>query len=209
MIEYVHGIAYRLVPVTEEDAAVLRAVDLAWARIQQADERVPPIVAELTPGRHSSCTSPGWAPGQTALIAVNLMPDGRKLTGAALMGWLLHQAAHSQALPTAASEGRWHSYSYAKAAESLGLDVQSGPNGFSVTTLRKDAATSYRIEIAALDKVLKAWTPTPQVKAERTSRNGVAATCQCSPARKIRVSEKTFDLGEILCSICRKPFVST
>jgi hypothetical protein len=208
MIEYIRGRAFMLLPVSEEDAAVLRAIDQAWTRIQETVPAVPPVIAELTPGRSSSCTAPGWAAGETAILAVNLMPGGRKITGADLTAWLAHHAAHSQALPTTASEGRWHGYSFASTARELGLDAGTGSTGFSTTTLSPDGTARYASEIAELDKALRSWVPVTQPKAERTSRNGVAATCQCSPPRKIRVSEKTFDLGPVLCGICGKPFVA-
>ena len=66
--------------------------------------------------------------------------------------------------------------------------------------------TRYQPEIRALDRALRNWQPTPQVKATRKPRNLVPAACQCSPARRIRVSDSTMRVGPIICGLCGTPF---
>lgn len=67
-----------------------------------------------------------------------------------------------------------------RAPVELGLDVESGAAGFNITTLSKDAAVDYALEISALDEALRAWAATPQVKGTRSSRNGLSVHCSCS-----------------------------
>jgi hypothetical protein len=71
------------------------------------------------------------------------------------------------------------------------------------------ARTRYRNELAALDRALTRWEPTDQVKAERSSRNGVVLACSCRPPRKIRMrgNPENIDITRIRCEICGKLFV--
>ncbi len=203
--------------VSVNDEQVHRAIMRAWNRLIAEDARVPQIVVSLTPGRGSSCTSVGWRDSQP-ILEVNLRPDGQDgptITGADLMQWLTHQAAHGIAGPSTSSEGRWHGRAFAEAAEALGLEAGSqgtrvAGTGYSDTSLAPGTRTRYRPEIAALDRALASWSPTDQVKATRDARNGIAAACSCSPPRRIRMrgkdAERVFDLGPIRCEVCGEEF---
>jgi hypothetical protein len=208
---------FRLVRVpgmTAEDLAVVRALDRTWARIRDLDHRVPQAVIEIGPGRESSCVSVGWDQ-PTIVLQFNLMPSGQKIDASGLLARLLHQAAHGVAfdpLLPPSTEGRYHSAAYARAAESLGLDVErSGQRlagtGYSETSLAPGTRTRYRTELAALERALAKWEPTEQVKATRDSRNPVPFICSCDPPRRLRMNQAQADLGPVTCSICGEPFL--
>jgi hypothetical protein len=127
------------------------------------------------------------------------------------LAWLLHQAAHAITGPSTSAEGRYHNRDYRDAAELLGLDaaIPSGEttgSGWSHTSLARGTLGRYRPEIDALDRALRSWRPTAQIKATRASRNLQAAVCTCSPPRRIRVSGRNLAVGDIVCSVCCNPF---
>jgi hypothetical protein len=203
---------YRLVrvgTVAASDSAVYAAIQRTWDRLVADDPRVPGIVIDMTPGRPSSCTSVGWR-DTPPIVQINLKhdgkPDGPNLTGAELLTWLLHQAAHGITGPVTGQEGRAHSTKYRDAAISLGFDVDRDPTGYGATSLAAGTRTRYRAELAALDRALARWEPTRQVKATRDSRNPVPYICSCDPPRRMRMQAKTFDLGPVTCEICGMPF---
>ena len=80
-------------------------------------------------------------------MEVNLRPDGQTgptLTGAELMTWLMHQAAHGIVGPVTGQEGRYHGPAYRDAAEGLGLEVQKAPTGYGATELAPGTRARYR-----------------------------------------------------------------
>jgi hypothetical protein len=190
--------------VAESDEAIMKALTRAWHRIQSEDARVPAVVFDLSPGRSSGCTSVGWD-DRPAVVVINLLAEGRKITGAAIMAFLLHLAAHAVTAPSTSSEGRWHSAGYRDAAAGLGLAAERTGSGWNRTVLGRGTATRYQAEIAAMDRAMDRWEPVA-ARAERSSRNGLAVRCQCDPPRRIRVTEGVLTLGAITCSLCGRDF---
>ena len=207
---YAHRFGYTLVRVSAEDNAVLRALEKLWSKIREHDSRVPVALFDLTPGRSSGCVSVGWDQ-LSPVIEINLRPEGQNSTGAEVLEFLLHQAAHSIAGPVKSSEGRWHNRAYRDAAESIGLDTAVDATGYGATSLASGTRTRYRNELSALDRALAKWEPTEQVKAERSSRNGVVLQCSCDPPRKIRIrgNPDHLDVTGIRCEHCGQPFTAS
>jgi hypothetical protein len=110
--------------------------------------------------------------------------------------------------PVRSQEGRFHTAAYRDAAVSLGLQADRDPTGYGPTSLAPGMKTRYRNELAALDRALARWEPTPQVRAERSSRNGVVLACSCDPSRKVRMrgDPAWIDMSSIRCEICGKLF---
>lgn len=221
------GISFRVysVPATPQDRAVLTAVDKTWAKIQEQwaahwettpPHPVPDVTFDLTPGRSSSCTSVGW--DLRPVVELNLQPDGKVMSGADLLAYLLHQAAHSVVASGSAQEGRFHTAAYRDAAKALGLDAVSDSYGsYGTTTLATGTRTRYKTELAGLDRTLAKWTPAEVARGERRSRNGVVLECSCTPEtlpdatswpRKIRLrgNPDTINVDGIRCEFCRQPF---
>jgi hypothetical protein len=147
------------------------------------------------------------------VIELNLKPegaDGRNITAAETLQYLLHQAAHSIAPPVKGQEGRYHGPAYKDAATAIGLEVMKDPTGYGATSLAPGTRTRYRNELAALDRALAKWEPTPQVKSSRSSRNGVVLICSCDPPCKIRIrgNPEKLDVSGIVCEHCGSSFVS-
>ena len=123
---------YRLVRVTALDSAVLRALDKTWTKIQEQDGAVPPVIFDLTPGRSSSCTSVGFDQ-PNPVVEINLKRDGSDgptLTGAEVLEYLLHQAAHGIAGPV---RGRRHVAHVLSIAALPGVDNPSSTSPASMS----------------------------------------------------------------------------
>lgn len=195
-------LAHHLPAVPERDEAILAALTRAWQRTRVEDPGVPSVTFYLTGGRASSCATASWEEEQPVL-RVNLQRGGVNLTGAAIMAWLLHYAAHASAGTTTSSEGRWHSEGFREAAEALGLKAEKGPTGWARTSLAHGSATRYRAEITAIDRAMRTWEP---VTARKRGREPESLRCSCVPPRLIRVSAGTAARGAILCQVCGQPF---
>jgi hypothetical protein len=203
--------------VTAADDNVLRALDAAWAKVQEQDAGIPSVVFDLTPGREAHCSSVSWDLARP-VVQFNLLRDGRTITGPEVLERLLHHAAHAlvyepgKVTPT---HGRYHSSAYRDAALRLGLDVEHNDpeggagDGWSETSLAKGALSRYRNEVRRLDRALVAWIPsdTPKSTRDRSSSNASLALCSCQPPRRIRVRESALDKGGIRCEICGELFV--
>jgi hypothetical protein len=196
------SVALMLRVVPERDEAIVQALASAWQKVRAEDPRVPPVTFYLTGGRPSSCATASWEEEQPVL-RINLQDGGTNQTGAAIMAWLLHHAAHASAGSTAASEGRWHSEAYRDAALGLGLTVEKRPNGWARTSLARGTVTRYRAEIAAIDRAMRTWVP---VIARKSGRAPEGLRCSCDPPRMIRASAGTATKGPITCGVCGKPF---
>lgn len=208
---------FKIVPVTAEDDAILRALERTWEKVRVQDDRIPNVVFEIAPGRESTCTSVGFDQ-VWPVIQLNLMRDGRKVTGAELLQTLLHQAAHAliyEPGKVRPSEGRYHPRAYRDAGVGLGLDVEASDpvtkagDGWRQTALARGTLTRYRPEVDRLNRALDHWTATEQPKTERTgSRNGVMLMCSCLPPRKIRIrgNPENIDVSRIRCEICGELF---
>jgi hypothetical protein len=193
--------------VADSDMQIYTALSRAWDRIRTQAPDVPGVVFDLTPGRPSSCSSVGWR-DSPSVVLVNLKQngnaDGPNVRGTELLAWLLHQAAHAITGPVRSQEGRFHTAAYRDAAVSLGLQADRDPTGYGTTSLAPGTKSRYRNELAALDRALAKWEPTSQVKAERSSRNGVVLACSCTPPRKVRMrgGPARIDASRIRCEIC-------
>jgi hypothetical protein len=188
--------------VPERDEAIVQALTRAWQRIRAEDHGVPPVTLYLTGGRATSCATASWEEKQPVL-RINLQRGGANLTGAAIMAWLLHYAAHASVGTTASSEGRWHSEAYRDAAQGLGLTVEKAPTGWAQTGLARGTATRYKAEITAIDRAMRSWEP---VISRKRGREPESLRCSCDPPRKIRASAGTVDKGPITCGVCGQPF---
>lgn len=80
----------------------------------------------------------------------------------ATLGTLLHECAHALAnardIKDTSRQGRFHNKRFKFLAEEIGIEVENDPSiGWSITTLPKETAKLYSVELKALGKALKAF----------------------------------------------------
>jgi hypothetical protein len=196
------------------DHPVLDALADAWSAIQRRpltikDEdgklaKVPDVNFSLQPHAASNCNTVEWDAPLPAIILNLIDPEkgrgrkavkdqdgevsGYKLSGAEVMAWIAHLAAHgvkprpaneSGRSPggfttSAGMEGLFHPRLYGEAAEELGLDVApSGPKGWSETSLRRG---EYADQVAELQAAIDQWKP---IVVRKYDRGPFSATCGC------------------------------
>jgi len=107
-------------------------------------------------------------------------------------------------------QGRYHNARYRELATELGITVARDPRiGWSLTTVPDTTAEQYRDEIAQLGTALTAHRLADVPGGGRTSNNGLVATCECDPPRKIRLSRTAYETGPVVCGVCEADFTST
>jgi hypothetical protein len=198
------------------------AIEHTWAAIQDRHPDVPDVV--LTLGNGSA--RPGqltlghfhdgkWATGDNArLPELFLGGEGLARGPRAVLGTLLHEATHGVAatrgIKDTSRQGRYHNTRFRDLATELGITVERDPAiGWSITTVPDTTAHAYADQIAALDAAIKAHRLADVHGVSRTtSNNGLVATCECDPPRKIRLSRAAYDSGAITCGVCEAEFVA-
>lgn len=199
-----HAGHYRLVAVAKTDAPVLAALSSLWRKIREKDSRAPDVVIDLQPGRPSSCGTVEW--DTAPVLVMNLKQGDEKLTGAQILEWMLHMAAHAASFGDTGAEGRYHSQAFAEAARGLGLSVSSTriPGiGWSPQGLARGTRTRYATEVRAIDRVMRHWTPDVLRAGYRGPQKMV---CACEPPRTLRMNKGVAALGPVTCSICGQKF---
>jgi hypothetical protein len=132
-----------------------------WAAIRQRNRSVP-AARIVVASRTGTCGSAQWA----ALLPVLQVGTGLLTsTPSDVLGWLLHQAAHtlSDHDGPGTDEGRYHSAAFRRAASTVGLAAEARPAqpgiGFADLTLQPGTAQLYAAQLAELTEALSSWTP--------------------------------------------------
>jgi hypothetical protein len=197
------------------------AIERTWAAIQERHPDVPDVV--LTLGNGSA--RPGqltlghfhdgkWATGETRMPELFVGGEGLARGPRAVLGTLLHEATHgvaaTRSIKDTSRQGRYHNTRFRDLATELGIRVERDPRiGWSITTVPDTTAQHYGDQIADLDTAIKAHRLADVHGAGRTtSNNGLVATCECEPPRKIRLSRSAYDAGAITCGACEADFTT-
>ncbi|SRR6266487_755560 len=202
---------------------LVTALDRAWAAIRVRHVDVPEVVITLGAGSgkgHGPLTfghfaADRWQRADARLPELFIGGEGLERGARAVLGTLLHEAAHGVAatrqIQDASRQGRWHNARFRALAAELGIEVTKDPTlGWSVTTLPDVTAAAYKSELRRLDAALVAWRhadPRPGRAGGRVSNNnGLSARCGCG--RRIRVAPAVFEVGPITCGLCGSDFAS-
>lgn len=200
-------------------APLVEAIESVWTAIQTRHEDVPEVVVTLGAGTAKQGMKLGhfaaerWMRGEDRVHELFIGGEGLQRGGAAVLGTLLHEAAHGAAqarsIQDTSRQGRFHNAKFRAIGEEFGLTLEKDPTiGWSVTTVPTTTASSYATEIAKLDGALVAYRIMELGAAggRKSNNNGVSASCDCG--RKIRISRSVFDLGSISCGVCETEFVA-
>ncbi len=198
-------------------APLVAALETCWSAIQVQHRDVPDVVVSVGAGS----TSPGrlklghfaagrWQRGEHTLSELFIGGEGLRRGVTELLATLLHEAAHGVAmtreLQDTSRQGRYHNARFRTIGEELGLRLDhSDTYGWSTTTLSSGTAGRYTAAVAELKHALVVHRLAEVGARGRTNNNnGLTALCGC--ARKIRLSPATYELGPIVCGVCRQPF---
>jgi hypothetical protein len=154
----------------------------------------------------------GDGPGAQGLAELFVSGEGLRRGARAVLGTLLHEAAHGVAstrrIKDTSRQGRYHNRRFAELAGELGIVVApDGARGWSATTLPDATAAVYVAELAGLAEAITAYRSAEATgPGTTTSRNNPPATCRCEPARRIRVARSVLAAGPIVCGCCEAEF---
>jgi hypothetical protein len=197
---------------------LVAAIEAAWLAIQQMHPEVPHIVLTLGNGTAKAGQltfghfhDAKWATEDNRMPELFIGGEGLRRGARALLGTLLHEAAHGVAsirgVKDTSRQGRYHNTKFRDIAVELGITVDKDPKiGWSITTVPDLTAADYADQIDELDQALIAYRLADVPNGKPKTNNGIVAECGCEPARKIRLSRSTHDLGPIDCGICEQPF---
>lgn len=162
----------------------------------------------LTGGRRHDDQEQDAAPVFGLVIATDVLTGG----STAVLETLLHATAHARnaaaGVDDTSREGRYHNKAFRDAAQELGLDVEDpGRDGWAATTLPYATAALYRPQLGTLTSAITAYGP-PEPTAPNSTSSGrwLAAVCECTPHRTVRVTRGGLAVAPVLCTKCAKPF---
>src|SRR6266496_563512 len=197
---------------------LVAAIEAAWSSIQDKHAEVPHVVLTLGNGTAKAGQltfghfhDQKWAAGDGRLPELFIGGEGLRRGARALLGTLLHEASHGVAsirgVKDTSRQGRYHNTKFRDIAVELGITVDKDPKiGWSITTVPDLTAADYTTELDVLDQTLIAYRLADIPNGKPKTNNGIVAECGCEPARKIRLSRSTYDLGPIYYSVCKQPF---
>lgn len=204
---------------------MVAALEQAWAAIRKHHAEVPQAMIVLGAGsigakagtlrlghfaamRWHTDTTSGDAGGQLAEVFVG--GEGLRRGAAAVLGTLLHEAAHALAdvrgIKDTSRQGRYHNARFKELAEELGIEVSKDPRiGWSPTSVPAATRQRYADTIAALTDALRLYRAPEQTGGNAgKSKNPPPCVCECG--RRIRVATSVLDAGPITCGVCGTDF---
>ncbi|MEV8376728.1 hypothetical protein AB0P21_28555 [Kribbella sp. NPDC056861] len=198
-------------------AELVATLETGWAAIRTNHPEVPAVVIIVGSGTASKQARYGhfapirWQHGDHQLAEVLISGEGLKRPVEEVFTTLLHEAthalAHAREVKDTSRQGRWHNQKFADLASELGLNTTKDPKiGWSLCTLRKETATTYKPVIADLKKALIAFRHPETTGGETKKNNNNAVPCVCQCPRRIRVAKAVLEEGAITCDICETHF---
>jgi hypothetical protein len=215
-------------------AEIIGALDAAWADIRAVHPDVPGVVmitGTAKQGRREMLTLGSFGAGRWRTVdgrLPQLFLAGELLTeqdgvsgGRRALETLLHEAAHGVAhtrkIADCSRQNRYHNRRFVELAAELGLTAPEKPHasiGWSECTLGDETAALWAPTIARIDAAALPYLDGVQVAKEGTEEGGGkgkggkrrSAVCKCDPPRRLSITPKQLDSGDILCGVCREKF---
>ncbi|MEJ7773161.1 MAG: hypothetical protein WKF51_14770 [Geodermatophilaceae bacterium] len=200
---------------------MVQVLESAWQEIRGRHAEVPDAVIVIgagSAGRQAGVklghfASLRWQQGDMTLPEVFVAGEGLQRGPVAVLGTLLHEAAHSLAevrgVVDTSRGGRYHNRRFAALGRELGLDITvDGGLGWSATSVPQSTAVAYGDLVDQLGQTLTTHRR-PEflgLRGGRTNSNNPLA-CSCRCPRRIRVAPEVLAAGPIVCSVCAGAFV--
>lgn len=185
-----------------------RVLERAWAEIHWRHPEVPHVIAVVgrsVNGRRprvGHLLSSSWEPGPHGVAELVVYERLFEFGATAVLGALLHEAAHGLAAARGVDDssghgGRYHTADYRSMATELGLDCRRDRRaGWSVTEVPSELAARYRGVVRRLSMVAGPDRPSPTV----------STVLRCLCGRSVGVSLGVLARGSVLCRVCGGEF---
>jgi hypothetical protein len=206
---------------SEAVSRVLSVLEDNWHAIRARHPQIPPVVIIIASGTSGRDAKWGhfsprrWTVDATGTLAEILISgEGLQRSPRAVLGTLLHEAAHALAAARGVKETsrqhRYHNREFKALAEELGLAVDHDQRiGWSLTSVPDQTAKIYAPWLVKLHVAMTLWrhaefeaatgNTTGAGTAARTS-GLIAAACPCG--RSIRIAATTLAAAPVICGAC-------
>jgi curved DNA-binding protein CbpA len=204
---------------SEAISAVLRVLEETWQAIRARHPELPSVVLVVASGTDGRQARWGhhapqrWRVGLEDRAEIMISGEGLKRGAPAVLGTLLHEAAHALAaargIRDTSRQGRYHNKRYKILAEELGITTEHDPQlGWSVTTVPEPTLLSYARQLYNLQNAITLWRHDEHAPAGTTRRNTnlIAAACPCG--RSIRIAASTLAEAPVTCRACDGDFTA-
>jgi len=204
-------------PDSEAVSRVLRVLEDTWQAIRAIHPQVPAVVIIIASGTDGKQARFGhhapkrWHVGLDERTEIMISGEGLRRDPPAVLGTLLHEAAHALAaargIQDTSRQGRYHNKKFRTCAEELGITVEHDQRiGWSITTVPDETAAAYERQLAALQIAMTLWRIDEYNPASTTRRssNLTAAACPCG--RSIRAAASTLTEAPVICGACDGTF---
>jgi curved DNA-binding protein CbpA len=200
-------------------SAVLRVLETTWQAIRARHPQIPPVVIVIASGtdgrqarwRHHAPQR--WRVGLEDRAEIMISGEGLKRGAPAVLGTLLHEAAHALAavrgIKDTSRQGRYHNKHFKAHAEELGITTEYDQRlGWSVTTVLETTLLSYARQVYDLQNAITLWRHDEHNPGGTTRRstNLIAAACPCG--RSIRIAASTLAEAPVTCRACDGDFTA-
>ena len=203
----------------EAISAVLRVLEATWQAIRARQPQIPPVVIVIASGTDGKQARWGhhapqrWRVGLEDRAEIMISGEGLKRGAPAVLGTLLHEAAHALAaargIKDTSRQGRYHNKRYKILAEELGITTEHDQRlGWSITTVPETTVLSYARQLYELQNAITLWRHDEHTPAGTTRRstNLIAAACPCG--RSIRIAASTLAEAPVTCRACDGDFTA-
>jgi len=200
-------------------SAVLAVLEATWQAIRARHPQIPPVVLVIASGtegkqaRYGHHAPQRWHVGLEDRAEIMISGEGLRRGASAVLGTLLHEAAHALAaargIQDTSRQGRYHNKHFKTHAEELGITVTHDPRlGWSVTTLPEATALCYAVQLADLQAAITLWRHDEHNATTTTRRNTnlIAAVCPCG--RSIRIAASALAEAPVTCRACDGDFTA-
>lgn len=198
-------------------AAIVAALEQAWAAIRARHPDLPAVVLVVGAGSAGSTRSGlklghfaamRWHHGDDQLPEVFVGGEGLARGPVGVLGTLLHEAAHALAhvrgIKDTSRQGRWHNTRFKTLAEEVGIEVSKDSRiGWSPTAVPERTQQLYTATLAQLGAALRLYRASEPTD---TGKSKTPPPCLCECGRRIRVAPSVLEVGPITCGICHTPF---
>ena len=184
-----------------------------------ASPRYPPVVIVIASGTDGRQARWGhhapqrWRVGLEDRAEIMISGEGLKRGAPAVLGTLLHEAAHALAaargIKDTSRQGRYHNKHFRDHAEELGITTEHDQRlGWSITTVPGATLVSYARQVYDLQNAITLWRHDEHTPAGTTRRstNLIAAVCPCG--RSIRIAASALAEAPVTCRACDGDFTA-
>jgi hypothetical protein len=202
---------------------VLSVLEDNWQAIRDRLPEIPPAVIIVAGGTGGRVAEWGhfaprrWTVDASGTLAEILISgEGLRRDPRAVLGTLLHEAAHALAaargIKETSRQHRYHNQQYKALAEELGLAVDHDRRiGWSLTTVPDSTADIYARWLVRLRVAMTLWRRAEHEAATGTGNGSgtgsgtrasglIAAACPCG--RSIRIAVTTLAAAPVICGAC-------